>query len=210
MDQTRVTAAVVDFIIGTGRDGIPADAIGLGKRCAIDGLGVILAGSTTEGSSILRDYFSRPAARTRRPSSAAEPFRGSARPRPRLPTAPAATRWISTTRSSRRRPDRIFGLLTHPTLPPLAAALALGERRRASGADAARGVSHRVRGRVQDCRSDPSESLQERLSLLRHRSGRLAPWPPRRSCSASTRRRWRTRSPSPRACAPASASTSAP
>ena len=31
-------------------------------------------------------------------------------------------------------PDRLFGLLTHPTIPPLAAALALGERRAASGA----------------------------------------------------------------------------
>ena len=30
--------------------------------------------------------------------------------------------------------DRIFGLLTHPTMPPLAAALALGERQHASGA----------------------------------------------------------------------------
>ena len=30
--------------------------------------------------------------------------------------------------------DRIFGLLTHPTIPPLAAALAVGERLRVSGA----------------------------------------------------------------------------
>jgi 2-methylcitrate dehydratase PrpD len=30
--------------------------------------------------------------------------------------------------------DRIFGLLTHPTLPPLCAALAIGERQHASGA----------------------------------------------------------------------------
>jgi len=31
-------------------------------------------------------------------------------------------------------PDRTFGLLTHPTVPALAAALAVAERRRASGA----------------------------------------------------------------------------
>jgi len=31
-------------------------------------------------------------------------------------------------------PDRIFGLLTHPTIPPLVAALAVGEPRRISGA----------------------------------------------------------------------------
>ena len=30
-------------------------------------------------------------------------------------------------------PDRIFGLLTHPTMPPLAAALAVGERQHATG-----------------------------------------------------------------------------
>ena len=65
-------------------------------------------------------------------------------------------------------PDRIFGLLTHPTLPPLAAALAIGERRHVSGARLPRGLPHRVRGRVQDRGGDPSESLQERLSFVRH------------------------------------------
>src|SRR5207253_7519481 len=40
--------------------------------------------------------------------------------------------WDDTQLSS--TPDRVFGLLTHPTMPPLAASLALGERHHVSGA----------------------------------------------------------------------------
>ena len=65
-------------------------------------------------------------------------------------------------------PDRTFGLLTHPTVPALAAALAVAERKQRVGRGVSRGVSRRVRGRVQDRRSDRSRALQPRLPLDRH------------------------------------------
>src|SRR5688572_13283223 len=56
-EQVRATGAVVDFITQVKWADFPSDAVALGKRCIADGLGVILAGSTTRGSSILRDYI---------------------------------------------------------------------------------------------------------------------------------------------------------
>ncbi len=64
--------------------------------------------------------------------------------------------------------DRIFGLLTHPTMPPLVAALAVGEPRQHLGRAVPRGVPDGLRGRVQDRRGDPPESLQEGLPLVGH------------------------------------------
>ena len=56
-EQTRATAAVVDFITNARWQDFPAEAIALGKRCIIDGLGVVLAGSTTAGSKIIHNYM---------------------------------------------------------------------------------------------------------------------------------------------------------
>ena len=57
--SVRSTSACVDFITRARWKDVPPDAAQLATRCIIDGLGVILAGSTTEGSTILRDYVRR-------------------------------------------------------------------------------------------------------------------------------------------------------
>jgi 2-methylcitrate dehydratase PrpD len=135
--QTRATAAVVDFITQARVQDFPAEAIATGKRCIIDGLGVVLAGSTTAGSSIIHEYVRAEAGKAESASGgstvfAKEPFRTT----PSLAAlangaSGHAMDWDDTQLST--TPDRIFGLLTHPTLPPLCAALAVGERRRVSG-----------------------------------------------------------------------------
>src|SRR5688500_2585188 len=51
--QKTATGAVVDFILGTALDALPAEVIAEGKRCVIDGVAVILAGSSSPASSIL-------------------------------------------------------------------------------------------------------------------------------------------------------------
>ena len=136
-EQTRATAAVVDFIITARVQDFPAEAIALGKRCIIDGLGVVLAGSTTQGSRIIHDYLKAElgTGNTERGTStvfAAEPFRATAASAAFANGASGhAMDWDDTQLST--TPDRIFGLLTHPTLPPLCAALAVGERRRVTG-----------------------------------------------------------------------------
>ncbi len=136
-EQTRATAAVVEFITQARWQDFPTEAIALGKRCIIDGLGVVLAGSTTDGSKIIHEYVKaeQGTGNVDRGTStilAKEPFRSSAASAAFANGASGhAMDWDDTQLST--TPDRIFGLLTHPTLPPLCAALAVGERRRATG-----------------------------------------------------------------------------
>jgi 2-methylcitrate dehydratase PrpD len=131
-EQARATRAVVDFITGARWQDFPAEAIHLGKRCVIDGLGVMLAGSTTQGSGILRDHV-RSSERTEEATAfGAHPFRTSAASAALLNGFSGHALDFDDTQLSTTA-DRIFGLLTHPTIPPLAAALAVGERQRVSG-----------------------------------------------------------------------------
>src|SRR5688572_25989381 len=132
-DQTRrATSAVADFIRRARGPEFPPEAVTLAKRCVIDGLGVMLAGSATRASAILREYVRGTDPSTDATVIAQEPFRTGAASAALLNgTSGHALDYDDTQLST--SPDRIFGLMTHPTVPPLAAALALGERKRASG-----------------------------------------------------------------------------
>jgi 2-methylcitrate dehydratase PrpD len=132
-DSVRATAEAVAFIRKTTFRDCPAEAVAIGKRCIIDGLGVTLAGTTTDGSTILRDYVRSSGLGTGEATVfGAAPFRTTAASAALLNAAAGhAMDWDDTQLST--TPDRIFGLLTHPTLPPLIAALAVGERLRVSG-----------------------------------------------------------------------------
>src|SRR5688572_16152947 len=131
MTQPAATSAVVTFISDARLAAFPAEAIEIGKRCIIDGLGVALAGSTTDASRIARGRV------LGRGETGEATVVGSGK---RTTAASAALlnglsghaldfddTQLSTTS------DRIFGLLTHPTMPPLTAALAVGERQHATG-----------------------------------------------------------------------------
>jgi len=74
-EQVRATGAVVDFITRARWPEFPADAVALAKRCVIDGLGVMLAGSTSAASTILRDYTRGSDSSTDATAFAPEPFR---------------------------------------------------------------------------------------------------------------------------------------
>ena len=131
-DHTPVTAAVVDFIGSAAFEHLPAEAVAIGKRCIIDALGVMLAGSTQEAGSILRDYVQDSDARSEATAFGPAAFRTGAASAALLNgTSGHALDWDDTQLATSA--DRIFGLLTHPTVPPLAAALAIGERQHASG-----------------------------------------------------------------------------
>jgi 2-methylcitrate dehydratase PrpD len=133
-----ISAAVAGFIATTSFDEIPDQAIAAAKRCLIDGLGVMLAGATVRGSEILREYISSvgPPGRDREAGEAT--VLGPERLR-----APAAQAALANGASGHAMdyddtqlsssPDRVFGLLTHPTVPALAASLAVGERMNVSG-----------------------------------------------------------------------------
>jgi 2-methylcitrate dehydratase PrpD len=131
-EQSGATGAVVDFISRARWKDFPVEAVSIGKRCIIDGLGVILAGSTQDASRILRDYVRGADARADSTAFGPQAFKtGAASAALMNGTSGHALDWDDTQLATSA--DRIFGLLTHPTVPPLAAALAVGEQRRISG-----------------------------------------------------------------------------
>jgi 2-methylcitrate dehydratase PrpD len=132
-EPATATGAVIDFIGRARFAAMPAEAIAVAKRCIIDGLGVMLAGATQDAGRILHGYArgadSRPDATVFGP----QPFKtGAAAAALVNGTSGHALDWDDTQLATSA--DRIFGLLTHPTIPPLVATLALGEPRRISGA----------------------------------------------------------------------------
>ena len=131
-DKTTATGAVVEFICRSRLHEFPADALTIAKRCIIDGLGVLLAGSTQDVGHILRAHVRGTDSRSEATVFGPEPFRtGAADAALVNGTAGHALDWDDTQLATSA--DRIFGLLTHPTIPPLVAAMAIGEPRRVSG-----------------------------------------------------------------------------
>jgi len=138
---TGLTIAVSTFIDSTRFDKIPDKAVAEAKRCLIDGFGVVLAGATVHGSAIVREYVKtfdpgsgRPSGRPDAAASILGPERMSANAaHAALANAASghAMDYDDTQLSS--TPDRVFGLLTHPTVPVLASSLAVGERLGVSG-----------------------------------------------------------------------------
>ena len=126
------TAAVTDFILDTSIEDLPAELLVEGRRCVTDGVGVMLAGAAETCSRIVREQIEEQGGRpeaaifggsgSRAPASLAARANG---------TAGHAMDFDDTQLSN--APDRIFGLLTHPTVAPLAAALAVAEREDADG-----------------------------------------------------------------------------
>ena len=130
---TTATRAVVDFIQGARIAGFPEEALTTGKRCIIDSLAVMLAGSTQEAGRILHAHVQGSDARRVATVFGPRPFKtGSASAALVNGTAGHALDWDDTQLATSA--DRIFGLLTHPSMPPLVAALAVGEPKRVSGA----------------------------------------------------------------------------
>lgn len=132
MEKTDgLTQEVAGFVARTTYQDLPSEAIRIAKRCLIDGTGVILSGSTEKSSHILRQYLENLGGK---PESA---VLGSTL---RLPAQSAAlangasghAQDFDDTQLS-DAPDRISGLLTHPTTPVLAATFALGEAMNISG-----------------------------------------------------------------------------
>ena len=127
-----VTAAAVDFITNTRFDRIPDKAIVEAKRCLIDGFGVVLAGATVEGSAIVREYVKASSAAGE--STILGPGRlSAAAAHAALANGASGHAMDYDDTQLSTTPDRVFGLLTHPTVPALSASLAIGERLGVSG-----------------------------------------------------------------------------
>jgi 2-methylcitrate dehydratase PrpD len=121
-----LTAAATKFTVGLTFADLPADVLHIARRCVLDGLAVALAGSEQHGMKPLLSYIDRIGGR------AEAPVLGS--PDRSVPahlaalwfgTAGHAMDWDDTQLAE--GPGRPYGLLMHPTMPPLAAALITAE-----------------------------------------------------------------------------------
>ncbi len=124
--ERSLTADAAGFAAGLAFADIPAHTLHIAKRCIIDGLGVMLAGTEQEALAVADRYLAA--------TGATPVARAVGNPVRRLSPQQAAfwnglaghaMDWDDT--QVAEGPDRPYGLLTHPTIPPLSAALALSE-----------------------------------------------------------------------------------
>lgn len=129
--DSLVTDAVVEFVLGTEYEDVPEDVRVIMRRCFVDGAGLMVAGSTEESGRIIQNYLreigGEPEARVFGtsmvvPAHLAALANG---------VAGHAMDYDDTQLSS--YPDRVYGLLTHPTCPVMPAAFALAEALGATG-----------------------------------------------------------------------------
>ena len=125
-DLSGLTAAVARFVPALQFQDLTPEVLRISRRCVLDGLAVMLAGSEQPGMAPLARHIARiggaPDARlvgdaaARLPAPAAALWNG---------TAGHAMDWDDTQLAE--GPGRPYGLLMHPTVPPLAAALAVSD-----------------------------------------------------------------------------------
>ncbi|MCE2464451.1 MAG: MmgE/PrpD family protein, partial [Dehalococcoidia bacterium] len=124
---------VAEYASRVSYDSIPADVIKRAKEALIDGLGVMLAGCGSESGDVMGRYMHDLGVSGKSsvigkgmmlPAQFAALANG---------TAGHALDYDDTQISS--VPDRVYGLLTHPTVPVLAASLAVAEEVGAGGKD---------------------------------------------------------------------------
>jgi 2-methylcitrate dehydratase PrpD len=129
-----LTKYVVEFVRNTKFPDLPADVIDLGKKSILDGLGLALAGARAENGKLFREYA----------ASLGLPDRGATVMGTRNKLTPRFAAFANglaihvedfdDTQLAVGK-DRVYGLLTHPTVPVLPAALALCDTTATSAKD---------------------------------------------------------------------------
>ena len=126
-DGPKTTAAAAEFVESIRFNDIPAEAIRIGTRCLLDGLGLFVAGSEEHAVRLLIEEAAETGGRAealllgRRNAKVPAPIAARV-----LGTAGHAHDWDDSQVS--RDPAHVYGLLTHPTIPPLASALVMAQR----------------------------------------------------------------------------------
>ncbi len=125
-DGMTITEDAARFVETLAYDDIPADAIRIGLRCMLDAAGLYVAGSEEHSVHMLvddaRETGGRGDALLLGGGGLRVPVAMAARV---LGTAGHAHDWDDTQVSI--DPAHVYGLLTHPTIPPLTAALCVGQ-----------------------------------------------------------------------------------
>ncbi len=121
-----LTKYVAEFVRNTKFTDLPADVIDLGKKSILDGLGLALAGSRAQNGKLFREY----AASLGLPDRGAIVMGTKSKLTPRFAAfanglAIHVEDFDDTQLAVGK--DRVYGLLTHPTVPVLPAALAFSD-----------------------------------------------------------------------------------
>jgi 2-methylcitrate dehydratase PrpD len=126
-----LTEEVVSFVYRTRYRDIPPEVVRLARGFILDGLGVIVAGSTEKGSRILHNYIRQMGGNAE--ATVIGPRFAAPAPKAALANGASghAMDYDDTQLSTSK--EGVYGLLTHPTIPVLSAVLAVGEKDRISG-----------------------------------------------------------------------------
>ncbi|MEK6601177.1 MAG: MmgE/PrpD family protein [Candidatus Binatota bacterium] len=126
-----LTQEIVGFVAKTRYRDIPPEVIRLAQGLILDGMGVTLAGTIEEGSHIVHAFIRQIGGR----EEATVVGAGFMAPSPLAALANGASGhamdYDDTQLSTSK--EAVYGLLTHPTVPVLSAALAVGEKQKISG-----------------------------------------------------------------------------
>jgi len=127
-----LTKEVSDFIVNTKLEDVPPAVLVLGRKSMLDGFGLALAGSVSEMGPLVRQYIG-----TLAPAGAKGSVIGSGMKVPARFAAFANGTFIHADDYDDTQlsvsPDRIYGLLTHPTVTTLPPAFAIAEIHAFSG-----------------------------------------------------------------------------
>jgi len=123
----KTTAAAATFVEQITAGDLPSEAVRIGTRCLLDGLGLYVAGSQEHSVELLIEEAEHVGGRaeamllgrgkTKVPASTAARVLG---------TAGHAHDWDDSQVSL--DPTHVYGLLTHPTIPPLTSAVVMSQR----------------------------------------------------------------------------------
>ncbi|WP_119303960.1 MmgE/PrpD family protein [Dongia deserti] len=132
--DVRLTRYVAAFIAGTKFDDLPSGVVELGKKSILDGLGLALSGAVARSGELVRKHLDS----LNLAAGPATVIGGNRKVAPRFAAFANGVGIHADDYDDTQlavAPDRVYGLLTHPTAPALPAALAIGEMKGASGKD---------------------------------------------------------------------------
>ena len=136
VESTRgegLTREVARFICGATYDALPAELIAVGKKSILDGFGLALSGSVAESGRLVQSYLKNQGL-----NGKATVIGTALRAQERFAAFANGVGMHADDYDDTQLaagPDRVYGLLTHPTAPCLPAALAIAEARDLSGRD---------------------------------------------------------------------------
>ena len=128
-----ITQEIASYVAGTHYRDIPGDVIQLARGFILDGLGVALAGSTDECARIVQRQIRQTGGSAECSVLGTSVLAPAAKAALANGVAGHAMDYDDTQLSTSK--EAVYGLLTHPTTPVLAAVLALGQKQKITGAD---------------------------------------------------------------------------